>query len=126
MTCRAFFVISIAAMAVLATTQAASAQSPRGRYSSPSGPTLTPHLDYFRRDNGVLNPYFNFVRPKFQAYDELRQLESRLQQQDLRQAELRQDLQAVRETPAAVTGTGATYMNYSHFYPTARQARPRR
>ncbi|MFO0817920.1 MAG: hypothetical protein U1A77_08265 [Pirellulales bacterium] len=91
-----------------------------GRYQSRSGPTITPYLDYFRRDNGQLTPYHNFVQPKFQLRENQQQVDSFMRQEMTRGATLQREvnqLQQMRQSTARPTGSGATYMNYSHFYP---------
>jgi ATP phosphoribosyltransferase regulatory subunit HisZ len=96
-----------------------------GRYSSPYGPTLSPYLDYFRRDTGVLDPYNTFIRPRRQLQNQLADI---VQQEQSETARLQQQIQGIREAEARPTGTGATFLNYSHYYrtgPTGYQARRR-
>jgi hypothetical protein len=91
-----------------------------GRYQSRSGPTITPYLDYFRQDNGQLTPYHNFVQPKFQLRENQQQVDGFMRQEMTRGANLQREvnqLQQLRQSTARPTGSGATYMNYSHFYP---------
>jgi hypothetical protein len=87
-----------------------------GRYSSPYGPTLSPYLDYFRRDTGVLDPYNAFIRPRRQLQNQLANI---VEQEQAENARLRQQIQGVRAAEAAPTGTGGTFLNYSHYYPSA-------
>ncbi len=85
------------------------------------GPTLSPYLDYFRRPLGPLDSYHEFVRPR-------RQVQQRLQQQDLQLRRQAQGLQSVQEqiarpqrpSGAAPTGTDAGFFRHSHFYPSLR------
>ena len=96
-----------------------------GRYASPYGPTLSPYLDYFRRDTGVLDPYNTFIRPRRQLQN---QLDDIVQQERAETTRLQQQIQGIRESGAAPTGTSATFLNYSHYYkagPTAGAARRR-
>ena len=87
-----------------------------GRYSSPYGPTLSPYLDYFRRDSGVLDPYNAFVRPRRQLQNDINNIVAQGQAENVRlQREITQ-LKGVRDPGAAATGTSATYFNYSHYY----------
>ena len=96
-----------------------------GRYSSPYGPTLSPYLDYFRRDTGVLDPYNTFIRPRRQLQNQIADI---VQQEQSETARLQQQIQGIRAAEAGPTGTGATFLNYSHYYrssPTGTQARRR-
>ena len=99
-----------AAMFLAILTTDASAQSPYQSYQSPYGPTLAPELNYFRRDAGVLNNYQAFVRPQRQLQSTLRSIQANMAQQQ-RQI---QTMGAASAGP--VTGTHATFQNYSHFY----------
>jgi len=113
----------LAAIALAAAAGHAEAQIPR--YESPSGPTLSPYLNYFRNDYGALNPYYNFIRPQ-------RNLESALYNLNMaeraNQAQLRRLQQGLlAPSDAAATGIRVTYMNYSHYYPGLQQpSAPRR
>ncbi len=84
-----------------------------GRYRSPYGPTLSPYLDYFRRDTGVLDPYNAFIRPRRQLQNELGAI---VQQERAENVRLQNQIQGIRTATAAPTGTGATFFNYSHYY----------
>jgi hypothetical protein len=84
-----------------------------GRYYSPYGPTLSPYLDYFRRDTGVLDPYNAFIRPRRQLQN---QLADAAQQAQVETTKLQQQVQGVKEAQAHPTGVGAGYLNYSHYY----------
>ena len=94
-----------------------------GRYRSPYGPTITPYLDYFRRDTGVLDPYNTFIRPRRQLENQLGQMAQEERAANIR---LQQQIQGIRQETAAPTGRGATFMNYSHFYGRNPVAAPRR
>lgn len=94
-----------------------------GRYRSPYGPTLSPYLDYFRRDTGVLDPYNAFIRPRRQLDNQLGQM---VQEERAANTQLQQQIQGIRAETAAPTGTGATFMNYSHYYRTQQGPAPRR
>lgn len=103
------------------------AQSPllaQRRYMSPFGPTLTPYLNYFRRDTGAIgDPYNAFVVPRRELRQTLGVQQQNIYglQQQVRQAN--QEIENIRQPLAAPTGTGATFMNYSHYYqmPPARR-----
>lgn len=113
--------LAIALTLALGTATTASAQWGRsrgygGRYSSPYGPTLSPYLDYFRRDTGVLDPYNAFIRPRRELNYQLNNMAAQEQVENARlQREITQ-LKGVRAPSAAATGTSATYFNYSHYY----------
>ncbi|HZL90632.1 MAG TPA: hypothetical protein VFB96_19850 [Pirellulaceae bacterium] len=94
-----------------------------GRYTSPYGPTLSPYLDYFRRDTGALDPYNAFIRPRRQLQNQLADM---AQQERTETARLQQQIQGVREAAAQPTGTGATFLNYSHYYRTGPGGAPPR
>jgi len=85
----------------------------QSRYRPPGGSPLPRQLDYFRRDVGVLDRYNTFVAPRRQLDRSLQQLQAR-QQQDMQGTQ--QSLSQIRQSTAAPTGTGATFMNYSHYY----------
>ncbi|PHR89742.1 MAG: hypothetical protein COA78_35680 [Blastopirellula sp.] len=85
------------------------------RYQSPSGPALSPYLNYFRRDVGVTDQYNAFVNPiQNQQRFNSRQTQS--------VSGLRNQVQGIENgrnvAPSRLspTGKGATFMNYSHFY----------
>lgn len=111
---------------------AAVAQQPRtqpGRYQPPSGPTLTPYLDYFNQPTGVLDRYHQYVVPR-------QQLSNRLQQQDRVAAQQERSLRTLqtqvgeiqaggigpqlRAPGVRVTGIGAGFMNLQHYFPRRR------
>jgi hypothetical protein len=104
----------------LAATPAAFGQRPLRRYQPPAGPTLSPYLNYNRPDFSTLpSDYQSFIVPQQRLQRNLYDL-SRTQQADFRKIE--QDIQQVRNSAAAPTGTGAGFMNYSHYYPTSQKA----
>lgn len=88
------------------------------RYASPSGPTLTPYLDYFREGNGVLDTYHNFIRPRAQMSNQIQAYNDRLSQTEQQGDLLGKDVKKMQQpiSRAAVTGSAATYMNYAHYY----------
>ena len=116
--------LAIALTFVLATillnpgTASAQGNFPR-RYQSPSGPTITPYLDYFRNDNGVLNPYYNFVRPKAEMRNNTQRLMNELRATEANANQLGRELKDMQNAPsrAAATGTAATFDSLGHYYP---------
>ena len=93
----------------------ARAQSPYRRYTSPSGrPTITPRLNFFRDDTGAIgDPYNAFVAPRLQLDSQLQQM-GKQGQSDFRTNQ--REIESLRNSSAAPTGTAATFMNYSHYY----------
>jgi hypothetical protein len=99
-------------------TELASAQGPvyrgyRGQYSSPWGPTISPYLDYFRRDSGLIDPYNAFVRPRRQVQNQIDEVRAQQQYQD---TQLRREIQGVRQSLAAPTGRRASFGVNSRSY----------
>ena len=92
------------------------------RYRPPAGATMPRALDYFRQDVGALDPYNTFVAPRRQLDRNLQALQ---QQEDYNtrrsQQEISQINSQIRQSTAAPTGTGATFMNYSHYYSRGNQ-----
>ncbi len=84
---------------------------------SPS-PTLSPWLDLFRADLGVLDPYNSLVRPRLELQDRLRRQQLDLARQAAGLSAMRQQMiQASRPTTIRPTGAGSVFMDYSHYYP---------
>lgn len=108
----------------------AAAQQRIERYQPPSRPTLSPYLDLFRQDSGLVDPYNAFVVPRRRMEAQARQFQSEIGAQQRTINQLQGELQGalqMRPTGARPTGTGGTFMNFSHFYPAAAAARaPRR
>jgi len=98
----------------LAGTDAAHGQI-RG-YTPPGGATLPGQLEYFRPQSGYLDQYNQFVAPRENLNNQLRSLAA--QQNADYQAVQNQINQSdsVRDSGAAATGTGAGFMNYSHYF----------
>ncbi|MBI3466183.1 MAG: hypothetical protein HY000_24480 [Planctomycetes bacterium] len=81
-----------------------------GGYNPPAGSTLSPRLNYFRRDPGPVGRYLSFVRPGLQ-------LERTLQQQQTSLTDLRGDLQAVGQQQAiAPTGAAGVFLNHGAYF----------
>jgi hypothetical protein len=117
--------------AILAMASVGLAQNPgrpgyRSRrlpYTPPAGRTITPYLNYLRRDVGVLDPYNAWVRPTLnlnQFENEqrraVRELDRGLGQVRLDVRQNESELLQIRETGVAPTGKQAGFMNYSHFF----------
>ncbi len=90
------------------------------RYSPPSGrPTVSPYLNLFRNNfNNPLPNYQTFVRPMQEQQRANQEFSRQFRRQSMQINRLQTDQQLLqRQTQAAPTGIGATFFNYSHFYP---------
>jgi hypothetical protein len=86
---------------------------PIRRYRPPAGPTMPSALNYSRPDFSTLpDSYRNLVVPQQRLDRDLYDL-SRTQQADFRAVE--KEIGQTR-SPAAPTGSGGGFMNYSHYY----------
>lgn len=95
----------------------AAAQPPVRRSWSPS-PTLSPWLDLFRADLGVLDPYNSLVRPRLEFQEQLRRQQLDLARQAAGLSAVRQQMiQSSRPMPIRPTGAASVFMDYSHYYP---------
>lgn len=98
----------------------AHAQFPR--YRSPAGSPLPNALNFFRGNNGLLDPYNAWVAPTQRLKDDLRTI-------NLRQQELQNEVTTntdIRESGISPTGTGSMFNNRSHYFPTTSQPARRR
>jgi hypothetical protein len=112
--CAGVLAVAGALLAWEASGQHANAQAPYRRYTSPSGPTITPYLEYFRTDTGAVgDPYNAFIAPHRQLNSRLSELSQR-QQADFDSNQ--QQISQLRRSVAAPTGIGGTFMNFSHYY----------
>lgn len=118
MSTRKFVAYAVTTVLVLSVTSFASAQYPR--YRPPAGNPLPNALNYFRRDVGILDPYNAFVEPRRELDNRMREMAVR-QQADYQAT--RRAIGMIRESEAAPTGSGATFMNYSHYYSRPNSAR---
>jgi hypothetical protein len=90
------------------------------QYYAPSlnRPTLTPYLQYFRADPGVLGPYFSHVRPRLQLQRVLGRQAAEIQQQQAATRAIGNRLTYFEQSGSVrPTGTGSVFMSYSHYYP---------
>ncbi len=88
----------------------------RARYGF-SRPPMSDWLNLERRDTGLLDSYNANVRPQQQLRQTLNRQQAAIQRQNAGMRSLGQRLSAF-ERPQRVraTGTGSTFMNYSHYY----------
>ena len=106
----------LAVLAGLVLLLAAESALAQNRYQPPAGHTLPSQLNYFRRDVGLLDQYNTFVQPQRQLEQRLRQM-TQQQLDDYRSAQRQiEQIKQIRPTDAAPTGTGAGFLNYSHYY----------
>lgn len=108
---------------VFAAAQDVQAQGPKssqkysGRYQ-PNKPTLSPYLNYFRLNTGVLPNYQQFVRPQQQLQETLQRQQTEIQmgRRSLKDLSGKVDERFANPT-VSPTGHGATFMNFSHYFP---------
>ena len=110
-------------LAVVWSALPAVAQPPVRRRYVPRRPTMSPYLDYFRRDTGLLDPYNLFRRRNVRVNQMFEQQRRQLQYQqyELNQTRLQfQQIQGaqrqMRASGAGPTGHASTFMNYSHYF----------
>ena len=88
-------------------------QGQQPRYAPPMGGTPPSALNLFRFDSRSPRNYDNVVLQTQQTQYQLQNLSAR-EQSNFRATQ--QSLSQLREAEAAPTGTGAGFMNYSHYY----------
>lgn len=126
MKCGIVFRVALIVAAVVASPGTTGAQQ---RYQSPYSPSISPYLDYFRTDPGVVSPYHQYVRPR-QALDQrLREQQVGIGRVERQVGQLQMELRSsgaqdmIAPSPIAPTGRVPTHMNYLHYYPGVRQRR---
>lgn len=103
--------------AVLCFEQFALAQRPARSSYRPSRPTLSPWFNLYRSEGGALDNYHSFVRPEQQLRRTLTQQESAIRQQGASLRTLGGQMSSMQQAyPTRPTGTGSTFMNFSHYY----------
>lgn len=86
-------------------------------YVPPAGPTENRYLDYYNAPTSPLgSPYHQYVLPGAQLQRNLNQLDSAVNNQDLRLQDVEQDAEQQHRRRNAPTGTHSTFQNYSHFF----------
>jgi hypothetical protein len=93
----------------------AQAQYPPTRYQ-PSRPTVSPYLNLLRTDRGPLPNYYTFVRPQLEQQWTNQQLQSGIIQNRTNLQAVGQRVGQIEAATMQPTGTGASFMNYSHYY----------
>lgn len=90
------------------------------RYRPPYGPTMSPYLDYFRVQPGVLPNYYQFIRPERELRQSISQINRSIGQEQTQINDLRKDMkrgqQTIKPADASPTGKAGSFQNYSHYY----------
>ena len=111
---------STATAVVVAFTLCTGAAQGQDRYQ-PRTPTLSPYLDYFRAPQGPLDSYHEYVRPRINLQNTLSRQDRQLRVQANELRALNDEWSRAQRTKTlAPTGIGASFFNYSHFYPQKR------
>lgn len=132
--------IAIASVALLFACGSAEAQVQRRVPGYVNRPTISPYVNLFQSNNGGLNSYFSFVRPRLRLDQEIRQQnqmlrdnqlavqrESVMIQQSIEQAAEATLMQRPTSSAAAFRRPAGTFMNFSTFYPSnTNTIQPRR
>jgi hypothetical protein len=112
-----FVVISLMWLALDAAPSAAQG------YQPPAGSPISPYLNLFRRDVGVLNNYYNYLVPQSQLDNALRLQAASINSLQGDVQRVRGELQrAEEEVGIRSTGVGGGFMFYSHYYDTQYRA----
>ena len=78
----------------------------------------SPYFDLFRRQDGLMPNYYEYVLPKQQLQRTLTQQNVALRRQSAAIQGLGQRMLTVeRESSVLPTGVGGVFMDYSHYYP---------
>ena len=93
------------------------------RYEPAYGPTISPYLQYSRPNVGVLNNYYNFVRPRVQLRSSLRMQERQIDRLSREMQQQARTASQIRDSGVAPTGISSRYMNFSHYYPSSPAGR---
>jgi hypothetical protein len=81
-------------------------------------PTLSPWFNLYQKNNGPLDNYHMFVRPRIDLNDSLQRHQAAIQRNSAGLNSLDQDLTQLQEHASGVrpTGSASVFMNYSHYY----------
>ena len=107
---------------LLATPSLAWGQRPSvrpSRYEPAYGPTISPYLQYSRPGIGVVNNYYNFVRPRVQLRSSLRMQERQIDRLNREVQQQARTASQIRDSGVAPTGINSRYMNFLHYYPSS-------
>ncbi len=95
---------------------AIAAEGQQRQYQPPSRPALSPYLDYFRADVGLLDRRNAIVAPDIRTQQNFQQLQSRISDQRSQLNSLQGQVEQIRDPKMRRTGTASAFMNYSHYY----------
>lgn len=88
-----------------------------GRSFRPNTPTLSPYFGLYNRNASPVGNYHGFVRPRQEVYRSFQQQNRINQRQSANVRALGQQVLSMRQSETLrPTGTGSTFMNYSHYY----------
>ncbi len=85
---------------------------------NPANATLSPYLNLTNPDIGPLPNYFSLARPQLQQQDINKRQMLVSQEQESQIADLDKSF-GIHSSEIKSTGTGAGFMNFDHFYPSA-------
>ena len=91
----------------------------------PQRPTLSPYLNYFRADVGLLDRHNTLVAPEIRSQQAVQQLQGQVFEQRSQLGNLQGQVDQIREPQTRRTGTASSFMNYSHYYRITAPDRPR-
>ncbi len=118
-------VLSLALLGICSVSVQAQVRSAPGGPTrfQPARPTISPYLDFYRINNGVLPNYHTYVRPRIrQRALNQRQQGINQQQQFINQQGsanvnlLHQQMMQQLRGPVRPTGVGATFRNFGGYY----------
>ena len=120
--------IAIACVSLLLASNSALGQRRVPGYAN--RPAISPYVNLFQGNNGGLNSYFSFVRPRLQLDQQIRQQNQMLQsnqlavqresvllQQSIEQAAESVLTQRPTSSSTAIRRPAASFMNFGTFYP---------
>jgi hypothetical protein len=83
-------------------------------------PAISPWLSLYQKNGGPLDNYHMFVRPRFQVLNNFQQQSDAIQRNDANIAATDRQMSSYQQRLGVrPTGSGSTFMYYSHYYPTS-------
>jgi len=89
----------------------------------PSRPTLSPYLNLYRTDSGIVDNYNAFVRPNIAMRSALQQQQSALTRQGMNIGTIQQYISGQQRGAARARTTAGAFMDFMHYYPGANASR---